>query len=732
VTDRRSAADAAAGEAERGELAYPAQLARTRRFSLGHPRSFRVAADGSRVAFLRSRAGDDPVTCLWMLDVASAAERLVVDPRELRVGEAEDAVTEAERSRRERARESAEGIVAYATDRDLRRACFALDGRPFVVEIGGGGARPMASPGPVDDPRLDPAGRRIAYVVNGSLFVQELDGAARMIAGGEAAGVTWGLAEFVAAEEMDRLRGYWWSPDGGRIAAARVDDRPLPTWYVGDPTEPDRPPRSIRYPAAGRDNASVTLAVLDTEGGGRRVDVVWDAEAYPYLARVVWAAAAPLTLLVQSRDQRIACVLEVDDETGATDVIHRETDAAWVELVPGSPARTADGRLVMAADRDGARRLVVGGDIVTDESIQVRSVVAADRDVTITASRSDTPDVIDVCRVRPDTAAAGTEILTAPGVSAAAVGGDTVVVVTTPADEVAPVARVEASDPIRPGEARGVVVASVGELPLVDPRPEYVRVGERDLRCALLFPRDRVSDSPLPVLLDPYGGPHHQRVVRTRGAYLTSQWFADRGFAVLVADGRGTPGRGPSWERSIRGDLALALEDQVDALFGVAKLRPGALDLARVAIRGWSFGGYLAALAVLRRPDVFHAAIAGAPVTDWRLYDTHYTERYLGLPDEEPLGYERSSIVDDAAALVRPLLIVHGLADDNVVAAHSLRLSAALFDAARPHELVLLPKLTHMAAGRSTDRSLLALELDFLRRSLRGAVGDAEEAPTPA
>ena len=210
-----------------------------------------------------------------------------------------------------------------------------------------------------------------------------------------------------------------------------------------------------------------------------------------------------------------------------------------------------------------------------------------------------------------------------------------------------------------------------------------VHSGERRLRTALVLPGEDHS-RPLPVLLDPYGGPHAQRVVRAQDAFLQSQWLADQGFAVIVADGRGTPGRGLAWERTVHLDLASApLEDQVDALHAVAEANPGVLDLSRVAIRGWSFGGYLAALAVLRRPDVFHAAVAGAPVTDWRLYDTHYTERYLGLPDEHPEAYERSSLLADAARLERPLLIVHGLADDNVVAAHSLRLSDLMFGGQR-------------------------------------------------
>jgi dipeptidyl-peptidase-4 len=223
--------------------------------------------------------------------------------------------------------------------------------------------------------------------------------------------------------------------------------------------------------------------------------------------------------------------------------------------------------------------------------------------------------------------------------------------------------------------------------------------------------------------MDPYGGPHGQRVLAARGAHLSSQWFADQGFAVVVVDGRGTPGRGPEFERAVYRDLAgPVLDDQVDALHAVARQFPD-LDLSRVGIRGWSFGGYLAALAVLRRPDVFHAAIAGAPVTDWSLYDTHYTERYLGHPDTDPEAYARSSLIADAARLERPLLLVHGLADDNVVAAHTLRLSSALLAAGRPHSVLPLSGVTHMTPQEVVAENLLLLQVRFLTDALSPARG---------
>jgi dipeptidyl-peptidase-4 len=219
--------------------------------------------------------------------------------------------------------------------------------------------------------------------------------------------------------------------------------------------------------------------------------------------------------------------------------------------------------------------------------------------------------------------------------------------------------------------------------------------------------------------MDPYGGPHAQRVLSSIGAMCTSQWFADQGFAVVVCDGAGTPGRGSGWEREVYHDLAQpVLNDQVAALDGAAA-EIGILDRTRVGIRGWSFGGYLAALAVLRRPDVFHAAIAGAPVTEWRLYDTHYTERYLGNPTVDAGPYERTSLLAEAERLTRPLLLVHGLADDNVVAAHTLQLSAALLAAGKPHEVLPLSGVSHMTPQEVVAENLLMLQLDFLRRYLR-------------
>lgn len=686
---------------------FPRQYARTQRLTLGDPRTITVAADGQRVLFARSRAGDDPVNCLWVLDIATGEERLVADPLHLLDAADDEHLPIEERLRRERMREGASGITSYATDAASTVAAFALGGHLYVAGLLSGQARELVVDGPVFDPRPDPVATCVAYVCGRTLRIAELDGSSWELAGDEHPDISWGSADFIAAEEMGRYRGYWWSPDGAAIAATRADIGPVQRWYISDPANPDQQANKVAYPAAGTPNADVTLHVLALDGGS--TEVVWDRDTYPYLADVRWADSQRLLLTVQSRDQRSLMVLAADPRHGGTEPIFADGDTAWVELVPGTPAVLDDGQLVMTADRDGARRLMVDGNAVTPIDLQVRAVVTAqDDEVYFLANPIADATVQHVWRWRTDgTLAALTD---EPGVHTAAIGGSTVVLRTAVLDE--PGATTQVVD--------GPTISTFAQQPLVTPNLSLHRYGDRALATAVLLPSHRTAgdDGPLlPVLLDPYGGPHAQRVLRSHNAYLTSQWFADQGFAVVVIDGRGTPGRGSEWERSVQRDLATGpLDDQVAALAAAAQEHP--LDLTRVAIRGWSFGGYLAALAVLRRPDVFHAAIAGAPVTEWRLYDTHYTERYLGDPSSDATAYAANSLLPLAGELSRPLLLVHGLADDNVVAAHTLQLSSALLSAGKPHEVLPLVGVTHMTPQEVVAENLLLHQLDFLQRSL--------------
>jgi dipeptidyl-peptidase-4 len=654
--------------------------------------------------FLRSRGGTDPVTCLWTLDLENGEERLVADPHELDSG-TEDLPPE-ERARRERSREQAGGVVGYATDRPVTMAAFALSGQLYVTDFAAGlTPRLVDTPGGVIDPRPDPHGRRVAYVSGGGLHVHDV--AARTtttLAEPDGEQVTYGLADFVAAEEMGRMRGYWWSPEGDAVLVARVDDSPVQRWHIADPANPDRTPAVVAYPAAGTANAHVSLRIHTLDGGSTQVD--WDGVRDEYLVNAVWDAHG-LLIVVQPRDQRALRVLRVDPDTGTTSPVHEQTDPAWVEIVPGVPAHTASGALVTVADADGARRLVVDGEPVTPPSLQVRDVLDVEGDTVFFRAGED-PTSIGLWTWGPDGLAA---VTSEAGVHSGRLVGGTLVVARQSLDADATTTTVHR-------DGAEWTITSFADPSGLTPRVTLLAAGDRGLRTAVLLPTGHEPGTPLPVLMDPYGGPHSQRVLATRGAYLTSQWFADQGFAVVVVDGRGTPGRGPEFERAISGDFAApVLDDQVDALHAVAEKHPD-LDLTRVGIRGWSFGGYLAALAVLRRPDVFHAAVAGAPVTDWALYDTHYTERYLGHPGQAPDAYARSSLIEDAAKLTRPLLLVHGLADDNVVAAHTLRLSSALLAAGRPHSVLPLSGVTHMTPQEVVAENLLLLQVRFLKDAL--------------
>ncbi|MFD5782913.1 prolyl oligopeptidase family serine peptidase [Streptomyces sp. NPDC126933] len=709
----------------RQQLSFPRQHARTQRFTLGAPRAFTVSPDGARVVFLRSGSGTDRANRLWVLDLEGPSsdegrERIAADPDVLLGGATERLSTE-ERARRERSREGSGGIVGYAVDGAVELAAFALSGRLYAAELRAGTARELPAQGPVVDPRPSPDGRHVAYAAQGALRVIGADGEGdRELAGPEEAGsadVTYGLAEFIAAEEMSRSRGYWWSPESDRLLVARVDTTPVRRWWISDPAHPDREPAQVAYPAAGTPNAEVRLFLVGLDGS--RTEVTWDRAAYPYLARVHWSAAGAPLLLVQTRDQRGQLYLAVDTDSGATRTVHRDEDPAWLELFPAVPAWAPDGRLVRIADEGGARVLVVGDRALTGAQLHLRAVLdIAEHDVLVSASagaEAAGPETgeIHVYRVNE----LGIERFSAgAGVhSAVRAGGVTVLVSARPAVAGSSV------QVFRDGK-QIATIASYAEQPVLTAHARLTEGGAQRIPCAVLLPTGyQEADGPLPVLLDPYAGPHGQRVVAAQNAHLTSQWFADQGFAVIVADGRGTPGRSPAWEKSVKGNLLLTLDDQIEVLRDLAERFP--LDTGRVAIRGWSYGGYLAALAVLRRPDVFHAAVAGAPVTDLRLYDTHYMERYLGTPEEAPEVYAANSLVTDDGLSApenpaRPLMIIHGLADDNVVVAHTLRLSSALLSAGRPHEVLPLTGVTHMTPQEQIAENLLLLQVDFLKRSL--------------
>ena len=688
---------------------YPRQSARTRGFRLGAPRMFRVSPDGQRVVFIRSSAGDDAVGRLVVLDVASAREQIVADPLVFLDSDSED-LSPAERSRRERMREATAGIVGYTTDRDVTRAAFGLSGGLYVADLTGTvPARRLPVGGPVLDPRLSPDGQQVAYVVNGAIHVVSWDGSAkRELATPEAATVAYGTADFIAAEELDRSVGLWWSPNSDSVLAERYDEADVSIWWIADPVHPDREPIQHRYPAAGTANPAVSLHLLTLDGV--RTEINWEHGIYPYLSDVSWSSYGDPLVVLLDRAQQRRLVLALDPSSGAAREVHAHSDPSWIDASPGLVRWAPDGRMLTIKVAADTYRLAADEVLLSPDGTQVAALldVTANNCLLLLQDSSTTAYLATV-----DWDGVMSPLTPRDGWATGSRGGDTLVTATSAWDAATPAVQVTRAD------GTTFVVASYAESPHVAPRVTLLEAGERGIITAVVFPHDHVPGSrQLPILFAPYGGPHHCEAIPAVN-FGVHQWFADQGFVVVVADGRGTPGRGPGWERAIFRDfVGPILEDQVTAVEAVFAAYPNDVDPARVGIRGWSFGGYLAALAVLRRPDVFHAAVAGAPVTDWRLYDTAYTERYLGQPQEVPAVYEANSLLSMAPTLQRPLLLIHGMTDDNVAVAHTLALSGALTVAGRPHQVLPLSGVTHMTPQEDVAENRLLLELHFLRSTL--------------
>ncbi len=692
----------------------------TRGYMLGRPVAARPTPDGKAVLFLRSTARS-PELSLWEYQVAGGAARELITPQEILRGASEHLSAE-ERARRERQRVTLRGFTAFDLSDDGALLLVTLSGRLYTVRRGDGKVTALATGEGVIDPKLSPDGKRVAYVRDRDLYVLDLDGAGheRRLTTSNDPHVTNGLAEFVAQEEMFRFTGYWWSPDGKSLAYEEADTRGVETFQLADPARPDEPPHPVPYPRPGKANAAVRLAVI-AAGGGKPAFVEWDRARFPYLATVSWGAGGPLTLLVQSRDQRDEELLAADAH-GKTHRLLAEHDDAWLNLDQTVPRWLSDGSgFLWSSERGGAWALELrdakgallrtlatdegwGGLLHVDE--QARAAYYAG---------SPEPSEDHLFRVSLD-GGAPVKLTSEPGVHAATFARRAPVWVLS--------STTLASMPrhtVHTVEGVSGELPSVAEAPPAShwPHAELLTVGPRKLRVMVSRPRDFDPHKKYPVIVAVYGGPHHRQVTRAMQPLLLRQWLADHGYLVVAVDGRGTPRRGRAWERAIRGDFAgPTLDDQVAALDALAARLPE-MDERRVGIYGWSFGGYMAALAVLRRPDRFRVGVAGAPVVDWMDYDTHYTERYLGLPADDAEGYRRSSLLTWAASLERPLLLIHGTSDDNVYFLHSLKLADALFRAGRRFDFLPLSGFTHMVPDPVVNERLQTRILDALAAGLR-------------
>ncbi len=719
-----SGADAAAAAPpSQMDREFIRRVALTKSFQLGTPVGATPTPDGKSVLFLRAKARDRSQS-LYELDLAKGRTKELLTPEAVAKGP--ETLSQEERARRERMRVTTAGFSTFEMSRDGARVLVTLSGRLYVLTRATGAVKELKTgEGAAIDPHLSPDGKRVAYVRGADVYAVSTDDDAREIAitRGGTATRTHGLAEFVAQEELERYRGFWWSPDGTKILYEEADSSKMDTIAIPDVLHPDREPERTRYPRPGRPNADVRLGVVALAGGSTTW-LAWDRDKLPYVATVTWDKSQ-LAVYALDRAQQSAALLAADPQTGKTTTLLAEHDDAWLNVDPSVPRFLPDGRFLWSTERGG------------EWALELRGTKGEAGPTLFAKGYRELVDV-DAARGRV-TAVTGDEPQASKVESVALGGGDLRLVIELPDGTVGAhfgeghdvyvsqttwrnspprwyVHDLEGKNPVS--------IPSVAEDPGIVPQPEVVSVGPDAVRVAILRPQSFDKTRKYPVLDAAYGGPHGNEVVLSSSKYLRSQWIADATGAIVVAlDARGTPHRGRAWERALKDKLGqVPLEGHVAVIEALGKRFPE-MDTTRVGIYGGSFGGYLAALGALARPDVFKVAVAIAPVVDWRDYDSCYTERYLGQPDANKAAYDAASLLSYAAPKkdqpVRPLLLVHGTADDNVHYTHSMKLVDAMERAGRPFELLPLVGITHLPYEPVMAEALWTKTAEFLRAGLR-------------
>jgi dipeptidyl-peptidase-4 len=687
-------------------------LAATRSFSLGHPRHIVPTPDGKSVLYLRSGPRDTHLG-LFEFDLQSHQEHELAQPA------ADEHLSVEEKARRERSRMTLTGITDFALSRDGSRILVSQADHLATIDLPGGTEKPVPGEGWIA-PALAPDGSAVAVVRDNDVHVVDLStGHDTQLTTGGTDVVTHGLAEFAAAEELERSDGMWWSPDGQSLVYEVADSTGVEKHFIADPEHPSVQPVEFRYPRAGTANAKVTLGIMP-RAGGKTVWIDWDHDAFPYVADLIWQKGGKLSLVLLPRLQTAVAVFSVDPATGKTTRLLTDTDAAWINLHPqyglglsGAkrlPYWLPDGSgFLWAGERAGKWQLELHhadgslANAVTPPGLPFLGLVDVDA-AHGTALVEANPDRLGDGLFRVKLAGgAAMPVAAAPGLHDVVAGEDEHAIV---ADSFSG-ADGSASNAILDATGKSIAeLPSKAETPSFIPDVKFQTVGKLGLDSFIIRPRDAEPGRKYPVVLSVYAGPTVKTVLR-----------APR-FIVVGIDGRGTPGRDRDFERATKFDLIdLPLLDQVDGLQALGAKFPD-MDMSRVGVTGWSFGGYFTAMATIRRPDIFKAGVAGAPVVDFADYDTAYTERYLGLPQNNPEAYKVSNVLTYAAGLQRPLLIMHGLTDDNVYFENTVKLTQALIQAGKPYNLLLLPG-THLLPDPVLRARVSESRAAFLKNNLR-------------
>ncbi len=707
----------------------------------------RFSPDGKLVSYLRARADAPQVSDLWAYDIARGEHRLLVDSRALVPSEGK--LSAEEEARRERQRTAAlRGIVEYQWSSDSRSLLVPLAGDLYLYDL----TRPPANAvrrltvteAYETDAKFSPRGRHVSFVRDQDLYAIEVaSGAERRLTTGGGGAISHGVAEFIAQEEMGRTTGYWWSPDEKYLAVTRVDESPVAELerfeIAADGIEVIRQ----RYPATGEANAAVGLAILALETGAlASVDLGAEDQ---YLARVHWYPESDKLLVQrQSRDQKRLDLIAYPANGGEGRVLFSERSPTWVELHDDIYFLPGRREILWASQRSGHNHLyrygydgtlkgaVTGGewDVIAEDSGRAVSGVDERRGKVYFMGTLKTPleRQLYVADLDAGEAREPVALTSGNGWNDVTMSTDARRFVRVYSDPAQPPQvslhdaagrhlawlienRLDGDHPYSPYLDRHVL-PEFGTLPAADGTP---------LNYQLFKPAGYQAGRRYPAVLLVYGGPTVQTVKRrwsAGGSRQTAQLLAQRGYVVFAIDNRGSGGRGQKFTEALH--LRLGGVEVQDQLSGVAwlKSRPF-VDPARVGVFGWSYGGYMTLMLLGQSPGTFKAGVAGAPVTDYRLYDTHYTERYLGTPAENPEGYRLSNVLTFAGAIRDRLMIIHGMADDNVLFTNTTLLIPALVKSGQPFELVPYPGSKHGALNfRDTGIHGWKTILDFFDRNL--------------
>ncbi|HEX8584907.1 MAG TPA: S9 family peptidase [Allosphingosinicella sp.] len=693
------------------------------------PRLLKLSPDGRSATLLRNRADDKERYDLWAVDTGTGQSRMLVDSLKLGTG-AE--VSEEEKMRRERLRiAGTKGITAYQWAPDGRSILVPLEGDLYLAALDGSVRRITETPESELDAQVSETGRFLSFVRNQNLFVADVaTGTARALTTDGAGTLSWGSAEFVSQEEIGRREGHWWSPDDRFIAVARVDESPVKVVTRAAIGAEGTKLYEQRYPVAGSANAIVDLWIMAPDGS-RKVKADLGSDPDVYLARVNWSADGKALLVQrQSRDQKTLDLLRVDPTTGKSTLLFSETSKTWVNLNDNLKA-LKDGSLLWSSERSGYSHLYhwKGGKWrqLTSGKWEVADVAGVDekkRRVYFTGTL-DNPDAQQLYWVGLDKPGKPVRVTEAGWTNSVEM------------DENATRALISRSNPNQPSQtyladAGGKRIAWIEENRLDAAHPygpfldshvtaEFGTLPAADgtpIPYKMLSPK-REPGKRYPVLVQVYGGPSGGQVMQGWTSPL-QQYLVDKGWIVFSVDNRGTPRRGREFADQLY--LKLGGVEVEDQLAGVKWLKAqNYVDPGKVAVYGWSYGGYMVLRLLEAAPGAFTAGIAGAPVTKWELYDTHYTERYLGNPAKDPKPYEASSVLTGAGKIDDPLLLLHGMADDNVVFENSTAMIAALQAAKKPFELMVYPGATHAVTGEARQIHLWTTIEDFLDRRVKQA-----------